>query len=39
MVTIIGNGLGDPISNPGQGCLHFTCTNTLGKGIGCPKSH
>ena len=24
MVIIIGNGYGDPSSNPGQGCLHFT---------------
>ena len=24
MVTIIENGPGDPSSNPGQGCLHFT---------------
>ena len=24
MVTIVGNGHGDPSSNPGQGCLHYT---------------
>ena len=23
-VTVIGNGIGDPSSNPGQGCLCFT---------------
>ena len=24
MVIIIGNGHGDPSSNPGHGCLHFS---------------
>ena len=24
MVTVPGNGHGDPSSKPGQGCLHFT---------------
>ena len=24
MVNVIGNGLGDPSSNPGRVCLHFT---------------
>ena len=24
MVTVIENGYGNPISNPGQSCLHFT---------------
>ena len=23
-VNVVGSGLGDPSSNPGQGCLHFT---------------
>ena len=30
MVTVVGNGLGDPGSNPERGCLHF---NTFRKGM------
>ena len=33
MIIIVGIGYGDPCSNPGRGCLHFTYnTNTFGKG-------
>ena len=24
MVSLVGNGYGDPSSNPGRGCLHFS---------------
>ena len=31
MVTLVRNGHGDPISNPGRICISH-CTNTPGKG-------
>ena len=33
MVIIIGNGIGDPGSNPRQSCLHFILYYTLEKGM------
>ena len=29
----VENGIGDPSSNPGQGCLHFTSGYALRKGM------
>ena len=31
MICIIGNGQGNLISNPGQGCLHLQDANTIRK--------
>ena len=33
MGIIVRNGIDDPSSNPGQGCLHFTVFKFLEKGI------